>query len=121
MPGQSSTILPAVKVAKASRAALTALIEDRDALRQQLITSYADDWAKNHPFKHALYGRSGVGLLPEHFAIIWKQHREQDQHVLESLLDLARAAADTNAAFNVEVTVEDFRLIRKFYPMGDKK
>ncbi len=113
--GLSQTVLPAERVAKACKLALETLLEERDQSRRNIQFEWLATWIKKHPYRRLFQGTgSALAEMPEHW-MMWKEYRKDDEAVLRALGALCEAATDMNAEFTVEMTADDFRLIRIFY------
>jgi hypothetical protein len=111
--GLSCTILPAKHVYEACSAALAAIDAERRGVEKTVVEDFINSkgWMtrKSLSYAHALL------ILPGDRKVIFEEYRKHDIDVLKALGDLAQAALDANPDFTVEITADDFRLLRSFY------
>jgi hypothetical protein len=116
MSAQSSTPLPANRVAAAACDAIADLQMHRAALRRKCEDEWIKQWRNCHSVRKWFASDEDMrGLVPPGIHMIPDQYRAQDEATLRAIKDLALAAADVNMSLTVEVTASDFRLLSPFY------
>lgn len=119
--GLSVALLPAKRVYHATMDALVKLREDRIDAKEVCEADWVRQWRAEHSIKRIYASEEHIiSKMPE-FMKMWREHRKDDESVLMALAGLAEAAMDHDKNFTVEITADDFRIIREFYPKRQDK
>lgn len=118
--GLSSTVLPVENVAKACFAAIAEIEAARKVIRKDCEADWIKSWRTQHPVKSMFTENSNIlALMPEYY-MLWKEHREDDEAVLNALALMSSAASKKDMDLTVVITADDFRLIAKHYDKGEE-
>lgn len=117
--GLSSTILPASTVAAACGAALAEIDAERKAVEKTVVDDFIN--GKGWLMRRSLTYDHALRILPVELKTIFEEFRRHDIDVLRALGALARAALDADPSFTVEITADDFRLLRTHYGKGSRE
>lgn len=117
--GLSTTVLPVENVAKACFAAIAEIEAARLVIRKDCEADWIKAWREQHPIKSMFTDNKDVlPLMPEYYKL-WKEHREDDESVLNALALMSSAASAKDMGLTVVITADDFRLIAKHYDKGE--
>lgn len=107
----SSTYLPAAKVALAAYGAMLAIELSREEILFDLYQSWSKRraWWKRTPRYHK---DTAMRLLPDYLVVIVEQHQIIAMTVADELHSLANVAIELVPKAHMEVSAEDFAVVR---------